>query len=73
MFGSLIGAPISIVQGYCKSVQVNVPWLKLTSKPVLLRLEDIHIVLSCTSAYDRAFVKQSLLNVKRQRVQELLI
>ena len=45
-FRGLVGAPISVVQGYCKRLQVSVPWSKLLTKEgIVISLDEVHIVL----------------------------
>ena len=52
---------------------MSVPWTKImSSKGVELTLDEVHIVLTSSSAYDRAFVKKALLNVKRETVAKLM-
>jgi len=52
---------------------VSVPWTKLlSSKGVELTLEEVHIVLTSSEAYDRAFVKKSLLEMKKETVTKLM-
>ena len=38
------------------------------SKPVELKIEDIHIILKSSDTFDREFVKSSLLTVKKEKV-----
>jgi hypothetical protein len=60
IFGRLFGAPISVVQGYCKRLQVTVPWSQLMQKGIEILLEDVHLILKSTATYDRAFVKKTI-------------
>ena len=51
--GSLLGAPIEIVQGYAKLLSIEVPWSKILSKPVEVKIEDVHLILKSRGSYDR--------------------
>lgn len=69
---SLFGAPCHIVQGYIKKVSIEVPWYEILSKPVEIKLEEIHVILKASESYDKEFVKRQLLNAKKKRVAEIL-
>jgi hypothetical protein len=65
IFRSLFGAPCQIVQGYIKKFVIDVPWTQILSKPVELKIEEIHIIMKSSDRYDREFVKQTLLSSKK--------
>ena len=56
-----LGLPITVVQGYIRLLTIDVPWSKLTSGPVEITIEDVHIILKSSEGYSRDFVKKSLL------------
>jgi vacuolar protein sorting-associated protein 13B len=64
VFASVFGAPCSIVQGYIKKICIDVPWTQILSKPVEIKIEEIHIIMKSSDAYDRDFVKQQLFAAK---------
>jgi vacuolar protein sorting-associated protein 13A/C len=72
IFTSIFGAPCEIVQGYIKKVVVDVPWTQILSKPVELKIEEIHIILKSRDHYDRDFVKSMLLAAKKEMVDKIL-
>jgi len=49
-----------------------VPYTQILSKPVELRIEEIHIILKSKDHYDRDFVKQMLLTAKKEQVDKIL-
>lgn len=51
--GKLFGAPIEIVQGYAKQLLIEVPWSRILSKPVEVKIEDVHLILKSRGSYDR--------------------
>ena len=57
IFQSALGAPCEVVQGYIKKIAADVPYTQILSKPVELRIEEIHIILKSKDHYDRDFVK----------------
>ena len=40
-----LGAPISLQGGYVGNLRIKIPWNSLTSKPVIIELEKIHLIL----------------------------
>jgi hypothetical protein len=52
------------VQGYIKKICIDVPWTQILSKPVEIKIEEIHIIMKSSDAYDRDFVKQQLFAAK---------
>lgn len=51
---------------------VDVPWTQILSKPVELKIEEIHIILKSRDHYDRDFVKSMLLAAKKEQVDKIL-
>ena len=51
---------------------IDVPWTQILSKPVELKIEEIHIILKSSDRYDREFVKKTLLSAKKQEVDKIL-
>lgn len=48
------------------------PWTQILSKPVELKIEEIHIILKSRDHYDRDFVKSMLLAAKKEMVDKIL-
>jgi len=72
LFAGLFGAPVNVFHGYIKKLTIEVPWSNLLSKPVEVKIEDVHIILTQSAKYDREFVKRTLLRTKRAKVEKLL-
>ena len=67
----LMGVPCTVVQGYVKKLQVDIPWSELQSRPIEVTIEDLHVVLTSSEFYKRDFVKDALLDIKKSKVEEL--
>ena len=67
-----LGVPFTVVQGYVKKLQVDIPWSELQSKPLEVTIEDLHVILTASECYERNFVKNTLIALKKLKVQELL-
>ena len=61
---SIFGAPCTVVQGYIKKLQIDVPWSEIQSKPLEVTIEDLHVILTSSECYDREFVKKTLIALK---------
>ena len=48
------------------------PWSELLSRPIEITIEDLHVILTSSECYERQFVKNTLIDLKKQKVQELL-
>ena len=66
------GAPCTVVKGYIKKLQVDVPWSELQSRPLEITIEDLHVILTSSECYERKFVKNTLIELKKQKVEKLL-
>ena len=60
----MLGAPCTVVQGYIKKLQIDVPWSELQSKPLEVTVEDLHVILTSSECYQRSFVKNALVQLK---------
>lgn len=69
---SLIGAPVEVVKGYIRKLEIDVPWSKLLSKPCEIYLDDIHIVLRGNPNFDINFAKKMLLRESKIKFASLL-
>jgi hypothetical protein len=49
-----------------------VPWSKILSKPVEIKIEDVHLILKSRRSYDRQFVKERIIRAKQGKIDELL-
>ena len=65
---NLLGAPCNIVQGYIRKVIIDVPWMQILSKPIEIRIEDIHVILKASERYDPEFVKSQIIKAKKEKV-----
>ena len=45
------------MQGYIKKFVIEVPWYDILTKPVEIRLEEIHIIMKSSDSYDREFMR----------------
>jgi len=64
--------PLEIVQGYIKKLLIEVPITRILYEPVIITIEDMHIILKSSEKYDRSFVKRVLLGQKHAIVDELI-
>jgi hypothetical protein len=71
LFMSAFGAPVTVVKGYIKKLRIDVPWNKLLSKPCEIYLDDIHMVVRCSSEYDKQFAKKMLWKIKMGQFNEI--
>ncbi len=71
IFMSAFGAPVTVVKGYIKKLRIDVPWNKLLSKPCEVYLDDIHLVVRCSSEYDKEFAKRMLWKIKKGEFEEI--
>ena len=56
--------PLEIVQGYIKKLLIEVPITRILYEPVIITVEDMHIIIKSSERYDRQFVKRVLLSKK---------
>ena len=71
LFMSTFGAPVTVVKGFIKKVRIDVPWSKLLSKPCEICLEDIHMVVRCSSDYDKEFAQKMIWKIKMGQFDEI--
>lgn len=57
--------------GYIRRIEINVPWNEIMTKPVVCRIDDVHIVCDTPSQYDPAFAERVLHSLKKKKFEKL--
>ena len=67
-----IGAPMKIRKGTLGKLHVEFPWSQIMSKPCVIKLKDLHLVIDTPGEIDKELAEK-IAHVKlKQRFEDLL-